>query len=607
MDPTPPHEAEARETEAREPVESPAASAVVVPRVWPVVTIVAIQLAAMVGTSWFAPETMAHVVGLFLSPIAGSVLVLLWWLLASRVPWKDRLVGVSVVAAATGACALLAHESVRITLVVYGLTSLTAMVAMVLLATGTVPWPSRRRLLAAVVLGICAVWTTLRLDGLDGDFLPELAFRWSPTAEQEFLEHAGSRESPEESLADDVEGQAPSGGIALPVDATPADWPGFRGRNRDGTIDGVTFSTDWSERPPRERWRRKVGPGWSSFTVVAPLVFTQEQRGPEEFVVAYRLEDGEEVWTNQVEERFEETVAGPGPRATPTYDRGRLYTLGATGIAQCLEPATGSPIWRRDLRSDVGAEVPTWGFASSPLVFEDLVIVFSGAGGGQSVVAYDRDSGEPRWTGGDGKLSYSSCHLARISETDQVLMYTEVGLQSLDARSGNLLWEHRWELKDLNRVVQPLVLDDDSVLLGTSFGHGTRRVSVTHIGGAWENKEEWTSRALKPYFNDGVYHDGSIYGFDARIFACIDVESGERRWKGGRYGHGQVLLIADMGVLLVLSERGELVLVEANPERHHELGRIEALSGKTWNHPVIAHGRLLVRNGAEAVCFDLPQ
>ena len=186
-----------------------------------------------------------------------------------------------------------------------------------------------------------------------------------------------------------------------------------------------------------------------------------------------------------------------------------------------------------------------------------------------------------------------------------MLVCSDAGLHGYGLTTGDLLWGHDWKLRGMGRIVQPLVFDN-SVIIGTSYGLGSRRIDVSRRDGWLSGEEIWTSTRFTPYFNDFVYLNGYVYGFNGRIFTCIDAGGGERQWKGGRYGNGQVLLVADMSVLLVLSETGEVVLVEAAPHRHNELARFQAIEGKTWNHPVIADGKLFVRNSEEAACFELP-
>jgi len=177
-------------------------------------------------------------------------------------------------------------------------------------------------------------------------------------------------------------------------------------------------------------------------------------------------------------------------------------------------------------------------------------------------------------------------------------------MTAFDPAGGKVLWKHEWPMQQgMARVVQPTVVSDSDVLLGTGFSMGLRRVRVSRAKGEWATEEVWTSKALKPYYNDQVVHDGHVYGFDGIFFACVRLEDGEARWKVRGYGSGQVLLLADQGLLLVLSEKGEAALLRATPTGHQVLGKFQALNGKTWNHPVVARGRLFVRNGEEMACY----
>jgi outer membrane protein assembly factor BamB len=380
-----------------------------------------------------------------------------------------------------------------------------------------------------------------------------------------------------------------------------AEWPGFRGPGRDGVVRGVRIATDWSASPPVELWRRPVGPGWSSFAVHGDLVYTQEQRGEEEVVSCYAAATGEPVWVHGDPVRFWEPMAGAGPRSTPAISDGRVYALGATGILNALDAADGSVVWSRDTAPDVEAKLPIWAFAGSPLVVGDEVVI---ALAGQ-LAAYDLATGEPRWVGPAGGEGYGSPHLATLDGVEQVLLLNGKGAVSVSPADGAQLWESSWEGF---HSLQPALTADGDVLFGTSGssgGYGTRRLVVTHGSGGWTVEERWTSTGLKPYFNDFVVHQGHAYGFDNSILACIDLEDGERCWKGGRYGNGQLVLVADQDVLLVLSEKGELALVSATPEKFTELARFPAIEGKTWNHPVLVGDLLLVRNAEEMAAFRL--
>ena len=363
------------------------------------------------------------------------------------------------------------------------------------------------------------------------------------------------------------------------------------------------LATDWTAAPPVVMWRRPIGPGWSSFAVSGDLLYTQEQRGDDEIVACYRVSTGEPVWRHRDPVRFWESNAGAGPRATPTLGHGRVYAFGATGIVNALDQATGRVLWSRNAATDTKRQVPDWGFSSSPLVVEDVVIVAVSG----SLVGYDAATGTPRWFGPAHGGSYSSPHRSTIDGVPQVLLLNGAGATSVAPASGAVLWEHAWAG---SAIVQPAMTADGDVVvnsIASTGGMGTRRLAVAQGPGGWTVQERWTSTGLKPYFNDFVVHKGHAFGFDGSILSCIDLEDGRRTWKGGRYGNGQLVLLADQDLLLVLSEEGELALVRATPDAFTELARLPALEGKTWNHPVVIGDVLLVRNGQEMAAFRLGQ
>jgi outer membrane protein assembly factor BamB len=263
-------------------------------------------------------------------------------------------------------------------------------------------------------------------------------------------------------------------------------------------------------------------------------------------------------------------------------------------------------VWQRELREDTDARLPQWGFASSPTLVDDFVLVFVGGGAGKGVAAYRRDSGDLAWTGGDGSHGYSSVEPVAIAGMPQYLIASSSGIQSLDPSSGKVLWGHDWPVSGNPRVVQPALLDGNAVYLGTAAGMGLRKLRISKEDQTWTATEEWTTRKFRPYFNDFVYHAGHFYGYDGNRLACIDAASGEEKWRGDRVG-GQVLLLPAMDMLLVLTEQGSVMLVPAVPDAYSVAAEFQAISGKTWNHPVIAHGRLYVRNSSEAACFELPR
>jgi hypothetical protein len=475
----------------------------------------------------------------------------------------------------------------------------------------------RGTMVAAIVLA-CLPFTLIRTGGLIGSG-SELHWRWTPTPEDRLLAEA-KNDAPAVAppMAPAPAAAPPAAPAKAPDDATPpkeespvparaaasvAEWPGFRGPNRDGVIRGVRINTDWSASPPAEMWRRPIGPGWSSFAVRGDLLYTQEQRGEEELVSCYKVSTGDPVWRHADRVRFYESNAGPGPRGTPAIAGDRVFAIGATGIANALNARTGAKIWSRNAATDTGKAIPDWGIASSPLVVDDIVI-FAVAG---QLIAYEATTGNQRWIGQSGGAGYSSPHLATIDGVSQVLLMRGSRTISVAPADGALLWDHAGG-PPATSMVQPSLTPEGDVLVapGDAMGGlGIRRVALTHRPDGWKVEERWHTRGLKPYFNDFVVHKGHAYGFDGSILSSIALADGVRKWKGGRYGNGQMLLLADQDVLLITSEEGELALVSATPDKFAELARLPALNGKTWNHPVVVRDILLVRNGEEMVAFKL--
>jgi outer membrane protein assembly factor BamB len=538
---------------------------------------------------------MVQFMAMMWGPMAGAVLILVWWMFASRFPWRVRWAGLAGMIVGMAAAFTLGHPSMRMGFVIVGLpVSLTASV----LAAVVGSFLGNRAagvLVPIAALGVWAFFACLRLDGIDGSIHSSVSFRWVPTAEDRYLA----------ARANQVTSQSTSLPATLPaaVVLTDGDWPGFRGAGRDGKLSGVRISTNWDQQPPRLLWRRLIGPGWSSCCVIGDRLFTQEQRGVDEVVVCLNFGTGQELWAHKDRARFAEAMGGAGPRATPTFADGKLYALGASGILNCLDPLTGNVIWTRNVATDTAAPTPQWGFSASPLVFAGLVTVITG-GPGKSLTAYDANTGAPAWAVGDG-WSYASPQVSRLAGVDSLLLVTARGVSGFDPLKGQLLWQHDFPIGAANRCVQPALVSDHEFLLGAAFGIGTRRVSITSDGGGWKTQAVWTTRKLKPYYNDMVVHKGRVYGFDGSAFVCFDPESGESNWRAGGYGNGQVLLLADQDLLLVLSEQGNAALVEARPDTYHEIGRFQAIDGKTWNHPVIAHNNLVVRNGQEIACYQV--
>ena len=596
-------------------------------RLWPGVVLVILQWLIRFGILVVYPEGTLYAV---LGGLAGGLAIVVWWMFFSRAAWPERLGAVVLMIIGLYATSRVTDMSIAMggqgfLLYVLAIPILSLAFVMWAVATRHFPDGLRRATMIVTILIACGAWTLVRTGGLTASFDSDLHWRWTKTPEERLLAQSGTAQSanapavpqevpeaaktsekPVDKGLDAKSDNKPTvppfnapGGVSAPT-VTDVDWPAFRGPHRDSIIRGVRIRTDWKASPPVALWRRPVGPGWSSFAVHGDLLYTQEQRGPDELVACYKLATGEPVWTHRDAARFWESNGGPGPRGTPALANGRVYTFGATGILNALNARDGSIVWSRDAAADSGTKVPQWGFASSPLVVDSLVIV---AVAGR-LVAYDLVTGAPRWSGPSRGESYSSPHLLTVDGVAQVLLLSETGAASVAPNDGKVLWQNSWGFS----IVQPALTADGNLLISAidlSGGVGLRRIAVTHEAGEWTVEERWTSRGLKPYFNDFVIHKGHAFGFDGSILACIDLKDGNRKWKGGRYGNGQIVLLAEQDVLLVLSEEGELALVRATPDQFTELARSPAIEGKTWNHPVLVGNVLLVRNGQEMAAFQL--
>jgi outer membrane protein assembly factor BamB len=431
---------------------------------------------------------------------------------------------------------------------------------------------------AVLVIGLCV--GSFRIKGMSGDFVPIFIWRWSDGGELQ---------------------TAAEGGAITPIIARY--WNQFLGPERNNQLREVHLQSDWQAHPPREVWRREVGPAWSSFAIVDGRAITQEQHGPEEQVICYDLATGRKLWSHADSARYETTVAGIGPRATPTIDGDQVFTMGATGILNCLDLTSGARIWSRDILTDNGATAHMWGISCSPLVLNSLIVVSAGGPDGRSLVAYHRDSGEPIWGGGDDKAGFSSPRLVTLAGREQILIFNNHSVAAHDPQSGAILWRQPWD--QVECIADPLPLPGDQVLASSGYGIGAKLYQVKPApDGGLETDIVWETPRLKAKFANMVYRDGFVYGLDDGVLVCLDPQNGQRRWKRGRYGHGQLLLIDD--ILLVMTESGEIVLVKAQPDGHEELARMTTFEGKTWNSPAFAAPYLLLRTDGEAVCYELP-
>ncbi len=447
-----------------------------------------------------------------------------------------------------------------------------------LLCFSRLRWRIKLISLAVAVLGISLLLNLFPFKGFSGDLVPIFEWRW------------------QEKLST-IQQDASS---AFDSQQHTTDYPQYLGPHRNGVVTSIKLNLDWETHPPKLVWRRPVGAGWSGFAVVGNVAITQEQEDDWEKVVCYDLHTGEAIWSHQDQARYNTSPAGLGPRATPTIFGNRVYTVGSTGILNCLDFETGEQLWSTNIFEENQANPPPWGISISPLVHGKLVIVSAGG-----AVAYHRETGKIAWTGHRTQSGYSSPMLTTLAGTEQIVLFNQGLITAHEPLTGNLLWKQPWVKSYAECVSQPVPLPNNQLLVSTGYGAGAKlfQISRNHAD-EFNVVTIWETVYLKAKFTNIIYYEGYLYGLDDGIFACINPVDGTRQWKRGRYGHGQTLLISD--VLLVLTESGEVVLVEPDPDNHREHARFSVLKGKTWNTPALAGDYLLVRNDKEAVCYQLP-
>ncbi len=460
------------------------------------------------------------------------------------------------------------------------------------------------RIWGVAIVAVMVVTPVLAVRRIEfsGELMPIIDFRWSPDRSDVLEAHRAKQQHGK-----------PQGGGAIdqssaePIAASAHDVFNYRGPNRDGVMEGARLSRDWLAHPPKLVWRQPIGGGYASFVVAGPLAITIEQRRDREAVVAYDFDTGLERWKFDYPALFSETLGGDGPRATPTIHDGKVYSLGATGVLACLDLASGRPIWHFNVLDENGAGNLDWGMAGSPLVVGDVVIVSPGNQKGSAasrlLVAYDLASGKRVWGVGQTKAGYASPMLVTVAEHPEFVLFDGVGLAGFDAAKPAELWRAPWKSQFEINASQPVAVGDDRFLITSAAG--AELVQVSSQDNKLSAETVWKNNKLKAYYASPIVYEGYIYGIDDTLLACLDVATGRQRWKarGGDYGHGQILRRDDL--LLVLSEAGELALVEATPERFTELGRVQAIEGKTWNNPTLAGSRVLVRNHLEMAAYDL--
>lgn len=405
---------------------------------------------------------------------------------------------------------------------------------------------------------------------------------------------------------------------AAPDLAAPGagDFPHFLGPERDQYL-ALPALSHAADARPRLRWRRPIGAGWSACALRNGVAVTMDQDEAGQHVLALSLVDGALLWRTRIDARFEHVLGGDGPRATPAIAAGRVFAHSAWGVLAALDGASGREVWRHDLVAEFGLDrereegLAQYGRSSSPLVVGTRVIVPAGGdpeGARAGLVAYDTASGVLLWKSPARHFSYASPSYGRLAGREVVLAVNEDTLSAHALADGALLFEHPWPGRTSGdaSASQARIVDAEHVFVSKGYGEGGALLAVDERDGVLVPRVVWHApRLLRTKLTNVVLHAGHLFALDDGILECVELATGTRRWKEGRYGHGQILGVGD--TLLVLAEDGAVSAVALDPERaNHVRFGFQALEGKCWAHLALSEGLLVVRNAEECAAWELP-
>ncbi len=385
-------------------------------------------------------------------------------------------------------------------------------------------------------------------------------------------------------------------------------WPGFRGADRDGVSRETGLLDAWPAGGPRELWRVAAGAGYSGVSIDADRAFTLWQEAGKQVLVALATGSGEVLWKHALGPAFSSPY-GDGPRSTPVIDDGRVFAVDANGRLSAVRTGDGREIWSHDLEREFGARIPSIGYASTPLVEGAHLLVEVGAEE-RAFIAFDKRTGAVVWSSQSDEPAYVSPVVLTWQDERQVVFFSASGLYALAPGDGRLLWHHPWSSPcpstgiPLN-AASPVFIPPDRLFVSSAWGDhkGGAVLRILEREGDLAVAEVWHAPLIDSEIATAVLVDGYLYGFKGSILVAVDSETGKLRWSARGFGRGS--LIAADGKLIVLGERGDLALVEANPDEYRELASAQILTGRSWTSPALAYGRLFVRNHEEIASFEL--
>ncbi|MBL8797770.1 MAG: PQQ-binding-like beta-propeller repeat protein [Planctomycetia bacterium] len=379
-----------------------------------------------------------------------------------------------------------------------------------------------------------------------------------------------------------------------------ADWPCWRGPQRTGISPETGWLDQWPKDGPPVLWKASVGTGFSSLAVAGGKVYTLGNRDNHDTVWCFDAESGKQVWAHRYEAPLEDKLFEGGPTSTPTVDGDRVYTLSRWGDLFCFDAASGKVAWSKNVHKETSIRIPGWGYASSPVIHENQLLLNIGEAG----VALDKRTGKLLWASGDKDAGYSSPVLYQRGTDTLAIFSADDGYTSVDLKTGKPAWNVRWLTRFGLNAAEP-ILTGDTMFISSGYGKGG---GLFRIDGD-EPKEVWRTRAMRNQFNSCVLLDGFLYGIDGdtttkSFLKCVELKTGEAKWSHEGVGMGSLMIAA--GRLIVLSDQGELLVAPATPEKFAPTARAKVLEGKCWTVPVLANGRIYCRNAAgDVICVDV--
>lgn len=386
--------------------------------------------------------------------------------------------------------------------------------------------------------------------------------------------------------------------IAVWASTPPIDWPQWRGPNRDGISKETGILKVWPAEGPKVAWKAPSGEGYSGIVVASGRMYTIHATRTEDILVCLDAASGKEIWSFVVDQAFQNDQ-GNGPRSTPSVDGELVFGLSGNGKLAAVNAKTGAKVWGHDLRAEYGGKIPTWGVSTSPLVDGDLLLVDVGGSGDNGVMAFNKKSGKVAWKTATDIPGYSAPIVITVGGVKQYLFFTGAALVSASPTDGKKLWSHPWRTSYDVNAATPVFIQPDKVFISSGYNVGAAVLKITGN----QVEEVWKNQVMRNHWASPVLLGDYLYGFDEATLKCINVNTQEDKWAKRGLGKG-ALIFAD-GHLIVLSERGKLLLVEAKPDEYVEKASAQVLRGRCWTVPTLANGKLYVKNQEEIVSLDL--